>query len=279
VRRLHFSLTTGVGLSLAVLAIVVLALGNLPPASVRARVPNPPPFDFADSFYLQNGINPGNIQKRVGLDSGCAPSTNSPFCNPEGPPIQPAPPGNWVFDNSNTNPTRTNVRALQTTGGFGHAGNLIYYSIMGFVNPNTFTNDAAGVQAQAIANSFEAYIFPKQPGLTTTTCTATITTNCVKLDPAVGNRRQDNVFNTRLDYFTKNPLGLWILRFVLYTPAAFNTPAGQTTLANLAQSNGTSLDGTPIIEKSDDVDALEKKGLVEVVNRPLDGSLGFPWVI
>lgn len=171
------------------------------------------------------------------------------------------------------------MRALQTTGGFGHDGNLIYYSIMGFVNPSTFTNDAAGAQAQAIATSFEAYIFPKQPNLTTTACTPTITTNCVKLDPAVGNRRQDNVFNTRLDYFTKNPLGLWILRFVLYTPAAFNTAAGQTTLANLAQNNGVSLDGTPIIEKSDDVDALEKKGFVEVVNRALDGSQGFPWVI
>ena len=29
------------------------------------------------------------------------------------------------------------------------------------VMPNTFTNDAAGQKAMAIANSFEAYIFPK----------------------------------------------------------------------------------------------------------------------
>jgi hypothetical protein len=202
-----------------------------------------PPFDFSNAFYLANGINPTNILNRV---DGTA-ATGS------------------VIDNSNTDPTRTNVRILETTGGFNHEGNVLYYTINGMVTPSTFTNDAAGQAAMAIAESFTAYIFPKASGL--------------PLSPALSNRRQDNVFDTRDGYSIANPLGLWTAVFVSFTPAAFNTPEGQATLAQLAAKNGTNLDGTPILEKAIEVDNLEKKGLVLEQHRNFDGSQGFPWII
>jgi len=207
-----------------------------------------PPFDFADAFYLQNGINPATILDRV---NGTCPLNDMPACS--------------VVDNSNTDPDRRNIRVLSTTGGFDHEGNPLYYNIFGMGMPNTFTNNAAGRQAMGIANFFSAYIFPKASG--------------DPLSPSLSNRRQDNVFDTRNGYFEANRLGLWTAVFVSYTRAAFNTTKGRATLAQLAAKNGTNLDGTPMIRMAIEVDDLEKKGLVEEQTRALDGSQGFPWIL
>jgi hypothetical protein len=206
--------------------------------------PSGPPFDFSNAFYLANGINPSLIQSRVGTATSASA---------------------FVVDNSNTNPDQNNIRITETTGGFDRAGTPLYYTINGFVNPNTFTNDAAGQAAMQIANKFEAYIFPKASG--------------DPLSPALSNRRQDNVFNTIDGYFVNNPLGLWSAVFVSYTPAAFNTAAGQKALAALAAKNGTDLDGTPIIRTPKELDILEGKGFATEQRRNVDGSQGFPWII
>jgi hypothetical protein len=207
-----------------------------------------PPFDFADAFYRQNGINPANILSRV---NGTCPANDMPACS--------------VMDNSNTDPDRRNIRVLSTTGGFDHEGNPLYYNIFGMAMPNTFTDDAAGRKAMNIANFFSAYIFPRVGG--------------DPLSPSLANRRQDNVFDTRNGYFEANPLGLWTAVFVSFTPAAFNTIEGMATLAKLAAKNGTDLDGTPMIRKAIEVDDLEKKGFAEERTRALNGSQGFPWII
>ena len=203
-----------------------------------------PPFDFSNSFYLANGINPSLIQSRVGTATSASA---------------------FVVDNSNTNPDRNNIRITETTGGFDRPGNPLYYTINGFVNPDTFTNNAAGQQAKQIAEKFEAYIFPKASG--------------DPLSPALSNRRQDNVFNTIDGYFTNNPLGIWSAVFVSYTPAAFNTAAGRKALALLAARNGTDLDGTPVIKTPKELDVLEGKGFAVEQRRNVDGSQGFPWII
>src|SRR5262245_51325978 len=114
-----------------------------------------PPFDFSNSFYLANGIDPSKILNRVG-------TANSASA--------------FVVDNSNTNPDRNNIRITETTGGFDNAGTPLFYTINGFVNPDTFTNDEAGQQARKIAEKFEAYILPKASGGT--------------LTPSLSNRRQ-----------------------------------------------------------------------------------------
>jgi hypothetical protein len=206
--------------------------------------PSGPPFDFSNAFYLANGINPSNIQQRVGTSNPASVS---------------------VVEPSSPDANHTNIRITETTGGFNHEGNVLYYTINGFVNPNTFTNNAAGQTAMAIAESFTAYIFPKASGN--------------PFSPALSNRRQDNVFDTRNGYSVANPLGLWTAQFVSFTPAAFNTTAGQQALAHLAALNGTDLDGTPILKTAMDVDGLEKKGFVIEQHRNFDGSQGFPWII
>ncbi len=228
------------------LAMMVLAVSNSPPSSLRAQSSQilGPPFDFSNAFYLENGINPSNIQGRVGSSVSASA---------------------FVVESSSPDPTRVNIRITETTGGFNHEGTELYYTINGMVNPNTFTNDFAGQKAMAIANFFSAYIFPKASGN--------------PLSPALSNRRQDNVFDTRNGYFNANPLGLWTAVFVSYTPAAFNTAEGQATLAQLAAKNGTDLDGTPIIKKAIEVDDLGKKGFAVQRTRALDGSQGFPWII
>jgi hypothetical protein len=230
------------------MTIPIVFIACIGVATISGDVQRQPPFDFSDAHYLANGINPANILARV---NGTCPASDMPACS--------------VVDNSNTDPDRRDIRVLSTTGGFDHEGNPLYYNIYGMVMPNTFTNDAAGQKAMSIANFFSAYIFPKASGN--------------PLSPALSNRRQDNVFDTRNGYSVANPLGLWTAVFVSYTPAAFNTPKGVSTLAALAAKNGTDLDGTPMIRKAIEVDVLERKGFAETRTRALDGSQGFPWII
>jgi len=249
-RKLRLNSAMRVGLSLVTLLLISLLFGNFLSGSARAQTKGTPPFDFLDAFYLQNGINPVNILKRV---DGTCPANDKPSCS--------------VVDNSNTDPDRRNIRVLSTTGGFDHEGNSLYYNIFGMVNPDTFTNNTAGAKAMKIANFFSAYIFPKASG--------------DPLSPELSNRRQDNVFDTRNGYSTANPLGLWTAVFVSYSAAGLdpNNAVCKHALDNLRAKNGTDLDGTPQIHKAIEVDDLEKKGCAEEQTRALDGSQGFPWII
>src|SRR5262245_33238539 len=80
-----------------------------------------PPFDFSAAFYRQNVIDPTKILNRV---DGTSPVS--------------------VVDNSNKDPNRRNIRVRETTGGFDHEGNVLFYNIFGMAMPSTFTNDDAG---------------------------------------------------------------------------------------------------------------------------------------
>jgi len=232
----------------ALCMLILVFTASIAIAMVGGGARRQPPFDFSDAFYLANGLNPANIVNRV---NGTCPTSDMPSCS--------------VVDNSNTDPNRRNIRVLSTTGGFDREGNPLYYNIFGLVNPNTFTNDAAGQKEMEIANAFESYIFPKASG--------------DPLSPALSNRRQDNLFDTGNGYFVNNVLGVWTAVFVSYTPAAFNTAEGQKILATLAAKNGTDLDGTPMIRQVKEIDFLEGKGLAVEQTRALDGSQGPPWII
>jgi hypothetical protein len=269
------------GACLVIVAGLVLARSISPPLSVRAATNiNPPPFDFSDSFYIQNGIKlqpfeDPNGGARVGFSFQFGPE----FGNPTPPNVH-----NWIPDDSNTDPTRSNIRVTQTTGGFDKDGNLIYYDIYGTVNDQTFfTQDAAGQRAHTLANQFRAFLFPKQfvdGSLTFIACSPTVTTNCFKPAPPPPNRRQDNVFDTKNEYFCQNLLGLWVLTFVVYTPKAFNTAAGQQALTALAARNGISLDGTPVLERVAEIDGLTDQGFLRQITMPEEPHAGTPrWVV
>ena len=200
-----------------------------------------PAFDFSDEFYFENGINSELI-----LDRKSGQDIRS------------------VVDAS-PDPMFADVRIVETTGGFSHHGDLLYYVVCGELQPDSFTNDRAGDVAREIANEYRAFLFPKADGN--------------PLSPAPSNRRQDNIFDSSGGYFSNNPLGLWRLTFVSFTDDAFNTTSGRRMLRRLRKRNGADLDGTPIIKTLSEIESLTRNGFVEIKTRANDGSDGSPWVI
>jgi len=86
---------------------------------------NPPPCDYKDQFYEDNGVNPADVVGRFGTSR----QTGPPATGSE---------ENWVADStcSTLDPNRRNFRILATTGGFsddqlGNPGHFI--SLIGFV--------------------------------------------------------------------------------------------------------------------------------------------------
>jgi hypothetical protein len=106
------------GVSILTLAALFIVLVTTPVVRVHAggaddsgavKNVNPPPFDFADSFYLQNGIDLNVLNSPASARFGLFRQT--------GPPA-PAGKSNWVIDDSNTSPIHNNVRILATTGAY-----------------------------------------------------------------------------------------------------------------------------------------------------------------
>ena len=171
-----------------VLGVAAFILTLIVPLSTSAQNPTNPndnvgPFDFANSFYMQNGVRLSSLASpggRVGVDSNGNPCmqtapTPNPACNSGafGAPVT----LNWVTDTTNTDPVRTSARLLQTTGGFNKDGNLIFYSIFATLNDDSFFDDTdcptnpadptkdftgCGTRAKTLANQFRAFIQPKQ---------------------------------------------------------------------------------------------------------------------
>jgi hypothetical protein len=195
------------------------------------------PFDFSDATYRAHGIVPENIVLRVGTAARA---------------------GDFVIDNTNTDPNRANVRTIETTPGTTGTSGLTYANIFGVLNSTSFEHDASGkltTRGQIsfdTAERFRVFIFPKA-------------SNGSILDPFLPNKRQDNVFDTRDGYFSNDPLGMWLAVWVVYTPKAF-TAEGRKELDPIAATNGRDLDG------------LVSKGLIELRTRPVDDGV-FRWVI
>jgi len=207
------------------------------------------PFDFSDAAYRAHGVVPENIVLRVGT---------------------PARTGDFVVDNSNTDPNRRNIRTIESTPGTTGSSGLTYANIFGVLNFTSFERNSAGqltARGQAAfdtAERFRVFIFPKA-------------SNGSILDPFLPNKRQDNVFDTRHGYFSNDPLGMWVAVWIVYTPKAF-TAAGRKELDPIAATNGRDLDGTAILINPSQIDDLASKGLIEMRTRPVDDGV-FRWVI
>jgi hypothetical protein len=102
---------------------------------------NPPPCDYNNTFYQDNGVDPSQVVGRFGT----ARRTGSPA---NGNQV------NWVSDNScsQRDPDRRNVRILATTGGFsdGRGAPTDFINLIGFL---TNQNLAAGHPAFEVAYS------------------------------------------------------------------------------------------------------------------------------
>lgn len=197
-----------------------------------------PPFDFSDSFYLANGVNPRAI---AGRPTGSGP--------------------NSVIDNRENGPNFNNIRLLSTSTAYDHSGHRIFFNVTGLPNAASFTNNSAGVQARQIADQYKVYEFPK----------------ATNAPFAVFPKRQDLMADLRNGYFSHDVLGTWQINLVRFTPAATGTPAGQAALAALAAQNGLDNDGTPIIKTIDQLESLRSSGYVTITVPAADGSQGLRW--
>jgi len=160
-------------------------------------------------------------------------------------------PGPIAVEDTPIFPFQRNVRALLTLPAYDHSANINYFTVLGGISANAFTANSAGLNARAIADSFTEYLFP-QAGT----------------DPIGFTFRQSSLLDMRNGYFGKDPLGLWIHKWVNFTPKALTTRAGKQFLNGLAKKNGKSFDGTPIIATQSDIDSLLSKGYITVVTRP-----------
>ena len=234
-----------VGTGVAAAFLIVLA----PQAHAGLEVDRSPgvhqAHDFGDGFYRQNGLDPKS------------PDFNRRF------EIDGEPNGVQTVKSKTTDPTRSSTRVLPVNCGYDAAGaTLCYPGPPVFFGEDSFMDNPEGEVARELAK-FRAFIFPKAAGN--------------PLSPAPPNRRQDNMFETTKGYVGTNPLGLWRLTFVSYTPAAFVEP-GLTTLAPLHVQNGTDTDGTPVIKRLHVLLDLEAEGLVEF-NVRVPGVNPEPWVV
>lgn len=181
---------------------------------------NPPPCDFSDTFYRDNGIDPTQLVGRFGSARQTGPpATGSQL--------------NWVADStcSTDDPTRRNFRILATTGGFvddGTGAATDFISILAFlVNQTNFETSFSrtvggstisianslnprGIAMQDIVGHFEAYAGVKQRlsngTFATNPCAADMAsplappTPCFKVDTVnaifTPNLRQDWRFST-----------------------------------------------------------------------------------
>lgn len=197
-----------------------------------------PPFDFSDAYYLANGINPASV---IGRPRGANASS--------------------VIDNRENGPNYNNVRIREHTAAYDHSGHPIFFSVTGLPNAGSFTNNAAGREARQIADEYKVYEFPR----------------AANAPFAVFPKRQDLIADLRHGYFSNDPLGVWQVNIVRFTPAALNTGAGQRALASLAARNGRDLDGTPVIKTVGEVEDLADDGFVTISIPAADGSQGFRW--
>ncbi len=164
---------------------------------------------------------------------------------------------NSVIDNTENGPDFNNVRILSHAAAYDHSGHPIFFYVTGLPTLASFLTD----EALEIAETYDVYEFPRAGG-----------------DPfAVFPKRQELIADLRHGYFSNDPLGVWRIKIVHYTDAAFNTQEGRETLADLAEDNGYDLDGTPLIRTISEVEDLLDDGLVTIVIPAMDGSQGFRW--
>ncbi len=161
----------------------VLALAGLPlallsaPAAAQAVIVNsgnfnPPPCDYSDQFYQDNGVDPTQVVGRFGTSRLTGPPARGTQVN-------------WVADSTcaTSDPDRRNFRILATTGGFTDNGTNApnaFISILGFLTSETAfeatysrlvgihdisitnSNNPRGISMEYIVNNFEAYALVKQ---------------------------------------------------------------------------------------------------------------------
>jgi hypothetical protein len=116
-------------MGLTFLAVTDSAMAQQAPTASATNTFNPPPCDFNDTFYKDNGLDPTQVFGRFGTDRRTGPPATGKQVN-------------WVADStcSQRDPDRRNFRILATTGGFPDDGTgtpTEFISLLGFVTNQT----------------------------------------------------------------------------------------------------------------------------------------------
>lgn len=152
-------------------------------------------------------------------------------------------------------------RGVRITGVFpayDQNGGLIYWNLYGELYKHSFRGDQTGGDALTTAEYFPMYVFPS--------------------DFVRDRQRQASVIDLKDSYFEKNPLGLSVQVEVKFTARA-NTDEGQKELSILAEKNGLSLDGTPIIRTVEEIQYLTRQNLVTQIFKGLDNPSATSYVV
>jgi hypothetical protein len=165
--------------------------------------------------------------------------------------------GDSVFGTTN-DPKHNNVRIIQTFPGYAIDGSAIFWNYYGGINKESFTPDQNGRNAVDLAFAFPMYVFPS--------------TTIKNSD------RQAAMLRTDEEYFEKNVLGVAAVIVVQYTDLA-TTKKGAEALKRLAQRNGFSVDGTPIISTLKELLDLAANGLVTLEQADMGGWERPPFAI
>src|SRR6476646_3603359 len=104
------------------LAGLVIAIGQAMPAYAQNNPDpnkNPAQFDFADTFYVNNGMD----LNRINAAADARMCVNVPQTNPDGS-------RNWVRDSTNTSPIHNDCRVNQVIAVFDRNGNIAFFNAM-----------------------------------------------------------------------------------------------------------------------------------------------------
>ena len=148
--------------------------------------------------------------------------------------------GQSVFDMPTDSSRFTNVRITATLPAYAAYGISIYWNYYARAFSESFINNDSGAAAIQTAKTYPLFVFPSA---------------FVR-----GTDRQAALIPIDASYFEKNPIGIAAVIFVEFNDRI--SRSGQKTLNLLAQRNGTSIDGTPIIKTNAELGSLVAEGLV-----------------
>jgi hypothetical protein len=150
-----------------------------------------------------------------------------------------------------------NIRVIATQTAYGPDGKLLFWNLYSELDKNGFTPDAAGQGAFEGAYNYPIYTFPS---------------TTIK-----GGDRQSPVIDTADSYFQKNPLGLGVVMTVEFKAATTKEDADY--LAALGQKNGLSVDGTPVIRTTQEINQLILRNLVWMTTRGASSGDEVPFMV
>lgn len=150
------------------------------------------------------------------------------------------------------------VRIRAVFPAYDAQGGIVYWNLYGELFKDGFRADAAGDQAIELAHRYPIYIFPSET--------------------TVNSLRQGHLIDLQDGYFEKNPLGLGVQVLVNFTERS-KTVTGKKELRALAERNGLSLDGTPIIKTSREIEDLTRMDLITQRVKGLDDPTQPPFAI